>query len=448
MIYLIIALFILLAATLTALFIVLSRLGNTQSQLNEAIFTSEKRLKELSAAQTEIMAAKQEAMIASAQLDAANDRIESMKQQYKADEERFRRLSAEVLQMQSGQFQTRSENRLAELLNPLREDIERFRSRVSECYNAEARERFALKEALAGLMEQTRNIGSEAKQLASALRGNTKTQGDWGEMILQTLLEKSGLREGEEFAIQQTRDVNGRIMKDENGALLRPDVVVYFPENRAVVIDSKVSLTAFTEWVDTDDSTPESHMMREAAGRRHIDSVRKHIAELHNKSYQDHIGGRTLDFVLMFIPNEAAYMAAMSLSDTLWQEAYDKRVLIVSPTHLISVLKLTAQLWNHERQTANAIRIAQDAGRMYDKFANFVEDMYKIERGIRQTNTAWTDAMRKLSSGTGNLITRAESLRSLGIKATKKIPSDPGKFIDENPSVDCGDDAGQKISGS
>lgn len=448
MIYIVIALIALLAASAAALLVCLTRLGRTQDQLRDSLALSERRTAELDAARREILSARQDTARAEARCDAAMERVEAMRRQYEADEARFRRMSAEALQMQGDRMATRSEGRLAELLTPLREDIERFRASVTDCYSAEARERFALREALTGLIDQTRSIGTEARQLANALRGNSKTQGDWGEMILRTLLEKSGLREGEEFAVQQTRDSEGRIMRSPDGGMLRPDVVVYFPENRAVVIDSKVSLTAFTEWVNADDSTPESRVAREAAGRRHVESVRKHIAELYTKSYQDRIGGRSLDFVLLFIPNEAAYMAAMSLSDTIWQEAYDKRVLIVSPTHLISVLRLTSQLWSHERQTANAVRIAQDAGRMYDKLVGFVEDMERIGRGLRQTSAALTDAMKKLSSGTGNLIGRAEALRQLGIKASRRLPSDFGRFTDDSPSADRADGDGQKISGS
>lgn len=443
--YIVITLVALLAVACTALISTLARLSHTNKQLRDALASIENQRSDLSAARKEIIESRQVAATATARLEAANERIEDIKRRYDADEERFRRMSAEALQMQSGQMAVRSENRLKELLAPLREDIERFNTRVNECYSSESRERFALKEALAGLIRQTQSIGTEARQLANALRGNTKVQGDWGEMILRTLLEKSGLREGEEFVVQQTRDTEGKLIKSENGTTLRPDVVVYFPDNRAVVIDSKVSLTAFTDWVNADDSTPEAQALRDEAGRRHIGSVRKHIAELYSKSYQDRIGGRSLDFVLLFIPNEAAYMAAMSLSDTLWQEAYDKRVLIVSPTHLISVLKLTSQLWIHERQTANAIRIAQDAGRMYDKFVGFVDDMQRIERGIRQTSAAWGDAMRKLSSGTGNLISRAESLRQLGIKASKRLPADPDNIKVGMPQDKNGDDDEQRI---
>lgn len=424
MIYAVILLAIFVAILAVMLTVNLMRLGECRHRLSESLEQNAKSSRDLDNARTEASAATAEATGLRARLQASMESLDMLRRRYEADEERFSRLSAQTLQHQSGMFADRSEARLKDLLLPLREDLERFKARIDQCYSDESRERFALKEAVAALLDQSRSIGNEARELASALRGNSKTQGDWGEMILLTLLEKSGLREGEEFVVQQTRDLNGNLIRNDDGSQLRPDVVVYLPENRAVVIDSKVSLSAFTEWVNADDSTASAREAREAAGKRHVESVRKHIAELNAKSYQDRTGGRSLDFVLMFIPNEAAYMAAMSLSSELWQEAYDKRVLIVSPTHLISVLRLTSQLWNHERQTTNALRIASEAGKMYDKFVGFVDDMKRIERAISQTSSAWSDAMRKLSTGTGNLVNRAESLRRMGIKATKKLPPD------------------------
>ena len=183
-----------------------------------------------------------------------------------------------------------------------------------------------------------------------------------------------------------------------------------------VIIDSKVSLTAFVDYINADSPDEQTN-----AGRRHVESVRKHVAELASKSYQDYVGHERTDFVMMFIPNESAYIAAMTLDNTLWQEAYDKRVLIVSPTHLVSALRLIAMLWSHDRQTRNAIDIAEQSGRMYDKCVAFTEDMRKIEKGIDSLRGTYDSAMTKLSQGTGNLLTRAERLRELGAKAKKSL---------------------------
>ena len=184
-----------------------------------------------------------------------------------------------------------------------------------------------------------------------------------------------------------------------------------------MVIDSKVSLTAFVDYVNAD--TQED---RERYGKLHLTSVMKHISELSEKKYQDYVGKEKLDFVMMFVPNEGAYSAALTLDPGLWQKAYDKRVLIVSPTQLVASLKIVAQLWRHDRQTRNAIDIAERSGAMYDKFVGFVQDMEKIEKSINATQTAYTSAMKKLRDGTGSLITRAEKLRELGVKASKRLP--------------------------
>ncbi|MDE7450169.1 MAG: DNA recombination protein RmuC [Paramuribaculum sp.] len=346
---------------------------------------------------------------------AAEHAAESRAEEEKKQAERFRLLAMEIFTDHTDRFKTQSENRLAELLTPLRNDIEKFKKSVDEAYSTEARERFSLQERIRELIETNKSIGREAKELTTALRGNSKTQGDWGEMILESILEKSGLRKGEEFTVQQTSQ-EGKTLRNEEGRLLRPDVVVNYPDGRVVIIDSKVSLTAFVDYINADSPDEQTN-----AGRRHVESVRKHVAELASKSYQDYVGHERTDFVMMFIPNESAYIAAMTLDNTLWQEAYDKRVLIVSPTHLVSALRLIAMLWSHDRQTRNAIDIAEQSGRMYDKFVAFTEDMRKIEKGIDSLRGTYDSAMTKLSQGTGNLLTRAERLRELGAKAKKSL---------------------------
>lgn len=349
-----------------------------------------------------------------AELQRSAERAEETRaEEEKKQAERFRLLAMEIFTDHTDRFKTQSENRLAELLTPLRNDIEKFKKSVDEAYSTEARERFSLQERIRELIETNKSIGREAKELTTALRGNSKTQGDWGEMILESILEKSGLRKGEEFTVQQTSQ-EGKTLRNEEGRLLRPDVVVNYPDGRVVIIDSKVSLTAFVDYINADSPDEQTN-----AGRRHVESVRKHVAELASKSYQDYVGHERTDFVMMFIPNESAYIAAMTLDNTLWQEAYDKRVLIVSPTHLVSALRLIAMLWSHDRQTRNAIDIAEQSGRMYDKFVAFTEDMRKIEKGIDSLRGTYDSAMTKLSQGTGNLLTRAERLRELGAKAKK-----------------------------
>ena len=328
----------------------------------------------------------------------------------------FKNLANDILRQNSADFKAQNEQRLEELLSPLRTNLDEFRKTVTETYSSEARERFSLTERIRELVELNNTISREARELTLALRGNNQVQGDWGEMVLETILEKSGLQEGEEYFMQVTNDQCGSALRNEAGRKLRPDVVVKYPDGRCVIIDSKVSLTAFIEYANA-----ENEKIKDEASARHLKSMRAHIDELARKNYQDYIGEAKLDFVMMFIPNEPAYIAAMRLDPSLWQEAYDRKVLIVSPTHLVSGLRLIEQLWSRDKVTKNAIKIAEDAGKMYDKFADFTKDMDRISSAIANASKAHADAMTKLSTGTGNLVKRAQDLKALGIKAAKQL---------------------------
>ncbi len=328
----------------------------------------------------------------------------------------FKNLANDILRQNSADFKAQNEQRLEELLSPLRTNLDEFRKTVTETYSSEARERFSLTERIRELVELNNTISREARELTLALRGNNQVQGDWGEMVLETILEKSGLQEGEEYFMQVTNDQRGTALRNEAGQKLRPDVVVKYPDGRCVIIDSKVSLTAFIEYANA-----ENEKTKDEASARHLKSMRAHIDELARKNYQDYIGEAKLDFVMMFIPNEPAYIAAMRLDPSLWQEAYDRKVLIVSPTHLVSGLRLIEQLWSRDKVTKNAIKIAEDAGKMYDKFADFTKDMDRISSAIANASKAHADAMTKLSTGTGNLVKRAQDLKALGIKAAKQL---------------------------
>lgn len=332
-------------------------------------------------------------------------------------EMRFKVLANELVANHSRHITQQNAESLNYLLTPLKDDIDKFRRDITSFYSKESAERFSLQERIKELIETNKTIGQEAKELSTALRGNSKIQGDWGEVVLNNILEKSGLRPGEEFEVQKQRDDSGNVLRNEEGRSLRPDVIVRYPGGKVMIIDSKTSLTAFVEYVNS-----ETEEERERFGKLHLASVEKHVNELSEKNYQNYVGTQKLDFVMMFIPNEAAYNAAMSLNPTLWQKAYDKRVLIVSPTQLVASLKIVSQLWIQDRQTRNAIDIAEKAGGMYDKFVGFVGDMEKIERSLTATRTAYDSAMRKLRDGTGSLMVRAEKLRELGAKASKRLP--------------------------
>lgn len=325
---------------------------------------------------------------------------------------RFKNLATEILANNTQTFKEQNETRLSEILAPFKENIEQFKRTITESYSNEARERFSLQEKIKELIELNQFIGKEAKDLTIALKGNSKVQGDWGEMVLESILEKSGLEKGREFTVQTTTHTDG-------GNRLRADVIINYPDGRKVVIDSKVSLTAYVNFINAEDSEEQ-----ERYKKQHLTSIKSHIADLRDKKYQDYLGDKCADFVMMFIPNEAAYLAAMQFDGNIWQEAYDSRVLLISPTHLISVLRLVEQLWIQDRQTRHAIDIAIESGKMYDKLVGFVEDMKKIEKTLGQTQEAYSKAMNKLTDGTGNLIGRAEKLRAMGAKATKMIPKE------------------------
>lgn len=328
----------------------------------------------------------------------------------------FRLLANEIMSRSTETLRTENTRRIGELIEPLREQIENFRHQVSDTYSAEARERFSLQQRIKELIEVNNTIGREAKELSSALRGNTRTQGDWGEMVLETILERSGLRKGEEFTVQQTEGADGHTLRNETGRALRPDVVINYPGGRAMVIDSKVSLTAFVDYMNADNEAT-----RKIASRAHIESVNKHITELATKNYHEYVGTEKLDFTVMFIPNEAAYAAAMTIDPGLWQKAYDRHVIIVSPTQLVGLLRLVAQIWNQDRQTRNALDIADKAGAMYDKFVGLTEDLDRISSALGTSQKACEAAIGKLSRGKGNLVGRAEELRRLGARTRKHL---------------------------
>ncbi len=409
-----------------------SRIESLNALLTDLRLANERLSQKLDESSLQTIAVKEE----NSALTASIRMLQSEKEEnekYRAEQEqifenRFKILANDILRQNTTDLKNQNEEKLREILQPLHSNIEEFRKTVSETYSNEARERFSLSERIKDLVNLNQSISRQAQELSEALRGDSKVQGDWGEMVLESILEKSGLQKGVEYFIQATTDENGNTLRNEDGTLLRPDVVVRYPDKRFVVIDSKVSLTAFVDYANaTDDES------RQLASMRHVRSVKKHIDELARKRYQDYVGDTKLDFVMMFIPTEPAYIAAMRLEPTLWQEAYDKNVLIVSPTHLVSGLKLIAQLWSRDRHTRNAITIAEEAGKMYDKFADFTKDMEKIEKALGSTRKAFDDAMTKLSCGTGNLVTRAQNLRKLGVKANKQIAAslDSNRLSDE-----------------
>ena len=320
----------------------------------------------------------------------------------------FKNLANEIFDDKSKRFEERNTVALSGLLNPLQEKIKTFEKRVEDSYNAEARERFSLSNDLKKLHELNDRLGVEAANLVNALKGDNKSQGNWGEMILTTLLERSGLTKGKEYEVQVS-------LNSQDGARLQPDVVVHMPEGRDIIIDSKVSLKAWEAFTSADDAAErESHI------KAHVQSIRSHVRGLSAKSYQNLVGVNTLDYVFLFMPIEAAYSVAIQQDPDLNQDAFERNVIFVGPATLLTTLKTVQNLWRFEQQNQNAKQIAESAGKLYDKFVGFSEDIEELGKKMEAANTSYDKAYNKLKSGRGNLISRTEKLRLLGAKTAKQ----------------------------
>nr|WP_297169360.1 DNA recombination protein RmuC [uncultured Dysgonomonas sp.] len=329
----------------------------------------------------------------------------------------FQILANKILEEKSSRFTDINRLNMESILKPLGEKLSEFKTKVEETYDKESKQRFSLEERIRELVALNHQISEDANNLTKALKGNNKIQGNWGEMILESILEKSGLKKGEEYFSQDMlTDENGqKIVNSENKAL-QPDIVILYPGGRKIVIDSKVSLNGYIRYVEAD-----MDEMRIIAEKEHITSIKKHIDELSGKAYQDYI--ESLDFVMMFIPNEPAYILAMQLDPGLWDYAYRKRILLISPTNLIASLKVVADLWKREAQSRNAQEIAKRGAILYDKFTGFVETLQEIGKNIDRTQKSYDKAFIQLKDGNGNLIRQAEMLKELGIKPQKELPN-------------------------
>lgn len=327
----------------------------------------------------------------------------------------FQVLANQILEEKTHRFTDINKLNMESILKPLGEKLAEFKSKVEETYDKESKQRFSLEEKIKDLVALNNQISEDANNLTKALKGNSKIQGDWGEMILETILEKSGLKKGQEYFVQtQLVDDGGNSIKGEDNKTMRPDVVVVYPGGRKMVIDSKVSLSAYVRYVEAE--TDEEQLL---AGKEHIVSIKKHIDELSAKSYQDYVD--SLDFVMMFIPNEPAYILAMQLDASLWDYAYHKRILMISPTNLIASLKVVEDLWKREYQSQNAEEIADRGAKLYDKFVNFISTLDDVGKSITKSQETYNKAYSQLASGSGNLVRQAEMLKELGVKSRKNI---------------------------
>ena len=322
----------------------------------------------------------------------------------------FENLANKIFDEKTKKFSDQSKTNLAEILNPLKEKISEFQNKVEETNKDSISRTAALREQLHSLIEMNQQMSQDAQNLVKALKGDTKTQGDWGEIQLERILERSGLRKGEEYTVQES-------YTSEDGSRKRPDVIVNLPENKKIIIDSKVSLVHYERFASAETEDEKNINLRSF-----IDSVKKHIKELSDKKYQNLFDQGSLDFVLMFIPIEPAFILAIQFGENLYVDAYDKNIVIVSPSTLLATLRTIANIWKQEYQNQNVIEIAKQSGALYDKFVGFVEDLKSVGERMDQAKGSYVDAMKKLSEGSGNLVRRAEKIKQLGAKTSKSLP--------------------------
>jgi DNA recombination protein RmuC len=347
--------------------------------------------------QQELQAREKLALLAEAKVELSNQ---------------FKVLASDILEEKSKRFTEQNQASLSQLLTPLSEKIKGFQQKVEEVYVQEGKDRSALSEQVRMLMGLNQQLSGETGRLTRALTTQAKAQGDLGEMILEKILESSGLRKDHEYLVQSS-------FLNADARQARPDVIVRLPENKHLVIDSKVSLTAYTEYVNA-----ETDEARKLALVRHMESVRRHIRELAEKNYQTLHGLQSIDFVCMFVPIEGAFMAAIGNDPALWESSYARNVLLVSPSTLLFVVRTVAHLWRQERQKQNVQEIVNRGAELYDRLVGFVDELKSVGERLEQARTSYGQALSKFSTGKGNVIRQAEMLKSLGVKAKKNLPAE------------------------
>ena len=338
-------------------------------------------------------------------------RIESLNEAKEALTIQFKNLANDILDDKTRRFTEQNALSLDALLKPLQTKLTEFKEQVSTSYANESRERFALKSEIERLSALNVKMSDETRSLTQALKGDSKVQGNWGELVLESILESSGLRKGEEYLVQDSHT-------QVDGSRLQPDIVVRLPEGRHLVVDSKVSITAYARHAESADAETAQIELN-----AHIQSLRQHIQGLSSKNYSSLYGVGSVDFVLMFIPIEPAFLLALKSAPNLYQEALAKNIVLVCPSTLMATLRTVAHLWRQDHQNKNALEIARQCGALYDKFVGFIDDMEKLGQRIDQAQSSYHDAFNKLKTGKGNLIRTAEKVRELGVKPSKTLPT-------------------------
>lgn len=355
-----------------------------------------------------------------AKLKTLNDNLtEKLENQQSEIENQQKRLTAEfeniankIMKQRSDEFSASNQKNIGDLLNPLKEKIQLFEKKVDETYDKELRDKISLREEVRKLTELNARVSEEANNLTKALKGDVKKQGNWGEIILERVLERSGLTKGQEYEREE-------VVEGADRSVQRPDVILHLPDNKHIIIDSKVSLVAYERYI-----TAENEEKQMLSAKEHINSIRSHVKLLSEKNYQNAQNINTPDFVLMFIPIEASFSVAVQGDSELFSYAWERKIVIVSPTTLLATLRTISSIWKQENQTKNAQEIARLSGTLYDKFIGFTEDMVKIKNNLDRTSSAYDDAVKKMKDGSGNIIRTAEKIKELGAKTgNKSLPA-------------------------
>ena len=342
-------------------------------------------------------------------IDTQKDELEKLNKRFTTE---FENITHKLLEESSEKLHKKGEEQLEIILKPFQERLGELKNQISKTYDNETQQRIKLHEQVKQLYELNQQISKEAKNLTNALKSSSKIQGDWGEEILENILQQSGLRKGYEYDVQAS-------FKDNEGKNLRPDMIVHYPDKRDIIIDSKVSLTDYDRFI-----SEENIIEKENHLKNHINSIKQHIKELSEKAYQDLYQINTLDFVMMFVPIEGAYYVAIEKEPNLWQYAYEKKIILINPTNLITAIKMISNLWQQDYQNKNVMEIAKQSGSLYDSFVMLLDDISKMEKKFKETNSLFENIQKRISSGKGNLIKRVENIKKLGAKTKKSLPEE------------------------
>jgi DNA recombination protein RmuC len=343
------------------------------------------------------------------EIQSSNEKLSILQNAKDELSNEFKLLANQIFEDKSKQFNHAHKEQFEILLKPFREQINNFSMQSKEQFNTESKDRHLLKDELIRLKEMNARLSEDALNLTNALKGENKTQGNWGEIVLERILEESGLREGMEYATQAT-------LKSTDGKIYRPDVIIHMPQNRDIIIDAKVSLVAYERFMSEDNPQVKSLALKE-----HLQSISAHIKELKEKQYEKLDGVNTLDYVLLFMPIEGAFLLALAEDGEFFKRAYENNILIVSPSTLLVTLKTIEHIWRTQRQQEHTKKIVDEAEAMYDKLVSFVEEMQNIGTHLQRSQNSYESAMKRLSSGRGNIIKRAENMRELGLKPKKLL---------------------------